>query len=175
MTVRFPTALGSTYDYSLAPLFADIDPSQSSFSITPNKVEINLHKVTSGQKWSALESSNPDDLISTPSVSPNDPSATPAPAVFTDAKLPSYPTSSRSGPKDWDKLVETDLDGVKEEGDDINSFFKTLYKDADPDTRRAMMKSFQESNGTALSTDWKDVGTRKMETTPPEGVDMHDW
>ena len=38
-----------------------------------------------------------------------------------------------------------------------------------------MMKSFTESNGTALSTDWDDVGRRKVETVPPEGVEPKKW
>ena len=32
-----------------------------------------------------------------------------------------------------------------------------------------MMKSYQESNGTALSTDWNDVKKGKVETRPPDG------
>ena len=43
-------------------------------------------------------------------------------------------------------------------GDAVDSFFKKLYKGADDDTRRAMMKSMQESNGTSLSTNWSEVG-----------------
>jgi suppressor of G2 allele of SKP1 len=39
-------------------------------------------------------------------------------------------------------------------------FFKGLYKDADEDMRRAMMKSYIESKGTALSTNWTDVGKK---------------
>ena len=31
-----------------------------------------------------------------------------------------------------------------------------------------MMKSYVESNGTALSTDWKSVGKGKVETSPPD-------
>jgi suppressor of G2 allele of SKP1 len=38
-----------------------------------------------------------------------------------------------------------------------------------------MMKSFIESNGTALSTDWEDVKNRKVETVPPEGVEAKKW
>lgn len=33
---------------------------------------------------------------------------------------------------------------------------------ADEDTRRAMMKSFYESSGTVLSTNWKEVGAKKV-------------
>jgi len=55
------------------------------------------------------------------------------------------------------------------------SFFQKLYKDADPDTRRAMMKSYQESNGTALSTSWGEVASKKFETTPPDGMEAKKW
>jgi len=39
----------------------------------------------------------------------------------------------------------------------LNEMFQKLYADATDDQRKAMIKSYQESNGTALSTDWNDV------------------
>jgi suppressor of G2 allele of SKP1 len=103
------------------------------------------------------------------------------------AKAPAYPTSSKTGVKDWDKVARDlaekkkdkkgkdkeegeeadELDYDSDEGDPVNAFFKKLYKDADEDTRRAMMKSYIESNGTALSTNWAEVGKGKVETSPP--------
>lgn len=91
-----------------------------------------------------------------------------------DGALPAYPTSSKTGPKNWDKLA----DGEEVEDDDqkdVNFFFKQLYKNADPEQQRAMMKSFIESNGTALSTDWNDVKARTVETVPPDGVEAKKW
>ena len=71
-------------------------------------------------------------------------------------------------------------DGKTEEEDDdgndpVDGFFKKLYAGADADTRRAMMKSYQESNGTALSTNWDEVGKGKVETSPPEGMEAKNW
>jgi suppressor of G2 allele of SKP1 len=33
-----------------------------------------------------------------------------------------------------------------------------------------MMKSYVESNGTCLSTNWAEVGKNKVEVTPPDGM-----
>jgi suppressor of G2 allele of SKP1 len=33
----------------------------------------------------------------------------------------------------------------------------------------------QESNGTVLSTDWKEVGSKKVEGSPPEGMEVKKW
>jgi suppressor of G2 allele of SKP1 len=52
-------------------------------------------------------------------------------------------------------------------------FFRSLYADADEDTRRAMLKSYQESGGTSLSTNWKDVGSKSFKMTEdPEGAEI---
>jgi suppressor of G2 allele of SKP1 len=145
-----------------------------------------------GLKWSALEGT--EIITIDPAASKiAHPVKTSAqdPTTPTTVKAPSYPTSSKTGPKDWDALATEELrktrsakDGEKEindgedddmEGDPVNGFFKKIYGSADPDTRRAMMKSFTESNGTALSTNWGEVGSKTFETKPPEGVEAKKW
>lgn len=60
-----------------------------------------------------------------------------------------------------------------DQGDEaLNALLKGIYKDASDDTRRAMMKSFQESNGTVLSTNWAEVGAKKVEPQPPAGMEV---
>ena len=90
---------------------------------------------------------------------------------------PAYPSSKAAQKKtvtDWDKL-ERELE--KEEEDELsgdaalNAMFQKIYKNANEETRRAMNKSFQESAGTVLSTDWDDIGKKKTEVQPPEGME----
>ncbi|CAK7246196.1 MAG: Cochaperone protein [Sporothrix thermara] len=88
---------------------------------------------------------------------------------------PVYPTSSRSGPKNWDKLVvDGDDDGDGEEKS-VDAFFKQLYANSTPEQQRAMNKSFTESNGTSLSTDWTTVSKEKVAVKPPDGVEAKSW
>lgn len=89
------------------------------------------------------------------------------------SRPPAYPTSSKSGPKNWDKLDDSDEEDDSKH--DVDHFFKKLYGTATDDQRRAMMKSFLESNGTTLSTDWNDVGSRTVTTVPPDGVEAKKW
>ncbi|PWY79569.1 SGS-domain-containing protein [Aspergillus heteromorphus CBS 117.55] len=163
-------------------------------SVMSTKVEIVLRKHSTGQKWSALETLPTDIKVSDRQSALG---ATP-PATTTAATAaptgPAYPTSSRHGVKDWDKLA-SDLTAKKkkseskdkkkdggEEGEDddddgnvsdhdgadpVDSFFKKLYADADPDTRRAMIKSYTESQGTSLSTNWDEVGQGPVKVQPP--------
>ncbi|KAK0526465.1 Cochaperone protein [Tilletia horrida] len=61
-------------------------------------------------------------------------------------------------------------DGARGGGGDVNDFFKQLYAGASDDARRAMIKSFQESNGTTLSMNWDEVKKGKVETRPPDSM-----
>jgi hypothetical protein len=161
------------------------------------KVEVNLRKKVPGQKWPALEGSAPlknvELGVESTAASAAVMSTLAQPGVsLKPESAPSYPTSSKSGPKNWDKLAETltakkksakkskgdkkkendsagssdedgGIDSDYDTGDAVDGFFKKLYAGADDDTRRAMMKSYVESNGTALSTNWSEVGKGKVE------------
>jgi suppressor of G2 allele of SKP1 len=171
LSVSFPiTGSSSEYSFSADPLFASIDPAQSSHRVTPNKVEVTLKKASPGIKWHNLEG---DRKIETEA----DETKTSIPSHVltgksTQESTPVYPTSSKSGVKNWDKLAAEDLDDKDEmEGDETSHFFKKLYKDATPEQQKAMMKSYQESGGTVLSTDWSNVGSKTVVPEPPDGME----
>jgi suppressor of G2 allele of SKP1 len=171
LTVSFPiTDSSSEYNFSADPLYAAIDPAQSKYRVTPNKIEVTLKKAGPGVKWHNLEG---DRKIE----SPADENKTAIPSHVLTSKpaqesAPAYPTSSKSGAKNWDKLAKEDLDDKDDvEGDETSHFFKTLYKGATPEQQRAMMKSYQESGGTVLSTDWSNVGSKTVVPEPPEGME----
>lgn len=170
LNVSFPTSSASSFEFTLDPLYASIDPTASNYTVTPSKVEISLRKQVP-QKWAELEAKEREHMLQRQMNSQPTPNST--------SSGPAYPTSSRTGAKDWDKLAkmasnpgegDEDLDG-----DPVQNFFKTLYADSDANTRRAMAKSFQESNGTVLSTNWKEVGSGKVQTTPPDGMVEKKW
>ncbi|KAI4153098.1 MAG: hypothetical protein L6R39_001668 [Caloplaca ligustica] len=193
LSISFPLPTGSDYDFSLDPLQSKINPSASTAKVMSTKVEFLLKKASAGEMWPKLESEVPltDDGKERNSNSSEEIRR----AVLADRSAnsgPSYPTSSKSGPKDWDKVAndltkktkekkegeeggEDGLDEDFEGADPVNGFFQSLYSRADPDTKRAMMKSYQESNGTALSTNWAEVGKGKVETQPPDGMEAKSW
>ena len=80
--------------------------------------------------------------------------------------MPAYPTSHKKK-KDWgnvDKDMEKELKNEKGEGDSaLNDLFKQIYGRSDEATRRAMIKSYQTSGGTVLSTNWDEVHNKDYE------------
>ena len=196
LEVSFPLPTGSDYNLSLDPLSSNIDRMKSHYKIMSTKAEFTLVKSTPGQKWSSIEGTGPVNPEN-PGTNRSDPSQQAVKqavlATTTNNTAPAYPTSSKSGPKNWDKVASdltkppkkdakegeedgTEVPGIDEEdGDPTTNFFKMLYKGADDDTRRAMMKSYQESNGTALSTNWAEVGKGPVETSPPDGMEAKKW
>jgi len=229
VSISFPLSTGATYDFSLEPLFALIDATNSTYKILSTKIELVLKKSTPGQKWSALESATADIPSSTKNGTSSDDAVKNAILSPPQTNGPVYPTSSRSGPKNWDKIAnsytkpqlsttkaaskdkptskgkiaskprnendnsdsDSDLDKEKDaasgpngdiyieenedDGDEVNGFFKKLYKDASPDVRRAMVKSYQESGGTALSTNWSEVAKKTVPISPPDGMEAKKW
>lgn len=144
-------------------LFGKIIPAKCRYAVLSTKIEIHLAKVEQIH-WTSLEFSNNNLVVRSSNVSSHN-------------QRPSYP-SSRST-KDWDKIeaqVKKEEKDEKLDGDAaLNKFFRDIYRDADEDTRRAMRKSFVESNGTVLSTNWKEVGTKEVEGTPPDGMELKKW
>lgn len=72
----------------------------------------------------------------------------------------------------WEHFADDDK---PENDNDPMTFFQNLYKDASPEVQRAMMKSYVESNGTALSTNWAEVSKGKVETHPPKDMEAKKW
>ncbi|XP_028774837.1 protein SGT1 homolog A [Neltuma alba] len=144
-------------------LFGKIIPDKCRFEVLSTKIEIRLAKAED-INWASFEYSK-GALPQTKSIS------------STGSHRPAYPSSKPK--KDWDKLeaqVKKEEKEEKLDGDaGLNKLFRDIFQNADEDMRRAMTKSFVESNGTVLSTDWKEVGSKKVEGSPPEGMEMKKW
>ncbi|CCE87292.1 Piso0_005840 [Millerozyma farinosa CBS 7064] len=156
VSISFPTAAGSEYQFEINTLFSTIDPQASAFKVYSTKIEVSLQK-KEAVKWSSLARA---EEASTPST---EPSATPKPL--------SYPTSSKKA-INWSSF---DIQDEEEADKGETDFFAQLYKNTDDDTRRAMMKSYVESNGTVLTTNWEEARAKKFETSPPEGMVAKKW
>ncbi|XP_023690539.1 protein SGT1 homolog isoform X1 [Paramormyrops kingsleyae] len=144
--------LPSGEDFSLKfILLHDVDPQQSSFKVLSTKVEIKMMK-TEAIRWEKLEGEDSQPTVK--HFMPNQ-----------------YPSSSHYT-RNWDKLVvdiKEEEKNEKLEGDAaLNKLFQQIYSDGSDEVKRAMNKSFMESGGTVLSTNWMDVGKRKVDVSPPD-------
>lgn len=146
-------------------LFGKIIPSKCKYVVLSTKIEIRLAKADNAH-WASLEFNRDAAVV---------PKAT---SSILGHQRPTYP-SSKLKRVDWDKLeaqVKKDEKEEKLDGDaGLNKFFQDIYRDADEDARRAMSKSFLESNGTVLSTNWKEVGSKKVEGSAPDGMELKKW
>ncbi|CAB9496377.1 Protein SGT1 homolog [Seminavis robusta] len=102
----------------------------------------------------------------------------PPPADSSDSSPRVRPYASH---KDWDQIEKelTDQEkSEKPEGDEaMNKLFQQIYATADDETRRAMVKSYQTSGGTVLSTNWNEVKEKdyEKERTAPKGMEWKNW
>lgn len=167
VTAKLPaisTSTGGNSDYSLElDLAHPVIPAQSTFKVLSTKLEIKLKK-QDGIRWATLEGSG-----ETPTVSS-------IPAAVLNPQPPAYPSAKG---KNWDRIavdIEKELENDKPEGEAaLNDMFQKIYANADDSTKRAMNKSFQESGGTVLSTNWQDIGKQKTEIKPPDGMEYKKW
>jgi suppressor of G2 allele of SKP1 len=121
-------------------------PEESGWSSSKFKVEIRLKKVSGSGEWKSLAATGLEQ------------SAAERARVSGERKASAVLRSQ----KNWDAIADKELEGEKDD-DGPMSIFKTIYAGADEDARRAMMKSYTESGGKVLSTDWSDVKQRKVE------------
>jgi len=129
-----------------------IKPDNCSFKVMSTKIEIRLRKLEGGL-WPALEAEK---------------------SISKEFK-PSYPSSSTKR-HNWDEVEkEIKKQEEAEPDDDINSLFAKIYNSGDENTKRAMIKSMQESNGTVLSTNWEEVGQKSVDVSPPDGMEYKKW
>lgn len=176
LTVTYPIrSKGSEFQYSvkLAGRVADNGTSESrengnsngngsiSCHVFSKKLEITLQKLDTGVSWHALE------YVETRGDEQREKEK---------ARVLKYPSSSKNA-TDWSRIGSSGGGNNGDDDDDedagsADAFFRKLYKNADADTRRAMMKSYIESNGTALNTSWEDVKDKVVETVPPEGMEL---
>ncbi|XP_046764119.1 protein SGT1 homolog isoform X1 [Gallus gallus] len=153
-SVKLPS--GEDYNLKLV-LLHSIVPEQSTFKVLSTKVEIKMKK-PEAVRWEKLEGEG--DSLKLKQFIPDTQHL--------------YPSSSHYT-RNWDKLVveiKEEEKNEKLEGDAaLNKLFQQIYSDGTDEVKRAMNKSFMESGGTVLSTNWSDVGKRKVEVNPPDDME----
>lgn len=153
-SVKLPS--GEDYNLKLR-LLHPVIPEQSMFKVLSTKIEIKMKK-PEAIRWEKLEGQG--DV--------------PKPKQFIADVKNLYPSSSHYT-RNWDKLVgeiKEEEKNEKLEGDAaLNKLFQQIYSDGSDEVKRAMNKSFMESGGTVLSTNWSDVGKRKVEINPPDDME----
>lgn len=156
---------GSEYVLRIDPLFSIVDVSTSSYKVLSTKIDVILHKAQPGVRWVSLQARSEASVVS---------ATTPTYAQSTTA-VPASRARSKWDSFDSDAEADASTASAENGEADINAFFQKLYADADEDTKRAMLKSYQESGGTTLSTDWSKVGKTKYVAQPPDGMEAKKW
>ncbi|OTF82033.1 suppressor of G2 allele of SKP1-like protein [Euroglyphus maynei] len=149
-------------------LNGEIKPSESNWKVTSVKAEIKLRKVAN-YRWEKLEASpcNKPIITGVPMNSLSQAS---------ELKSSSNDNAKTKGMmRNWDELVkQVEKEDEQEEGG-VEDLFRRIYSTGDENLRRAMNKSFVESNGTVLSTNWNDVGKGKVDVKPPDSCEYRKW
>lgn len=165
----------------LQPLKGQIDPEGCDYTVGKVKVEVRLKKMAA-TRWSALVSDIPDGMrnnfLYATLIAANQ--------VLADNTFIPTPTMTSVKPKkNWATISDAILESEPEKTPDqdanvggdstVNTFFQKIFADADEDTKKAMLKSYTESGGTTLSTNWDEVRKGTVEVKPPAGSEWKQW
>lgn len=192
LTVKL-TKDGITHTVICGNTYTDVNVEGCKINIKDEKVLIKLKKENLGYEWPELLGKK--TFGSTSTSRPAAPAAAlegeskqgedgkeakpAAPAVV--PTIPAGKPRPYASHKDWDKIEKDLADAEKEEkpeGDEaMNKLFQTIYASADEDTKRAMVKSYQTSGGTVLSTNWGEVQSKDYESerTAPKGMEWKNY
>ena len=149
VTVQFAIAgQGGTYKLDLT-LFRRINKVKSNYYLRLKSIEIVMEKKDPNVSWTFLRR----DGLGVPEAAQKNELG--------------YPSSAKIR-HNWDKfdkeIAGDMLDHYEDYGEDAGSvLFKQIYANGDENKRRAMIKSFQTSGGTVLSSDWSDVANKDFE------------
>eukprot|EP01133_Synstelium_polycarpum_P016137 gene16137-19200_t len=155
INISFAMATGSEFVFDI-DFFDPVAPEESNTKYYSTKVEVILKK-SRGVRWDNLEFTGTD---------------TPVGEMDTPVAATKSVVSPYSSKKDWNKLEESAED---KEGDPLNRVFQDIFQRGSDEQQRAMMKSYVESGGTVLSTNWDDVKKGEVKGSAPKGMEMHSW
>lgn len=157
----------------MAELFSEIEENDIEYSLVQNNLILNLNltKKIKSKIWNKLfvnevikKKENKNVLSELPAK--NVIIRTNKSSLESNVKPISTFSVNRKN-KNWDEILkeeEIQIEKNNELGEDATlKFFKEIYKNADEETKRAMMKSYMTSGGTVLSTNWNDVKTKDYE------------
>ena len=154
-----------TTKYSIK-LTNGIVPEKSSYKITSAmKCKLELKKEVENFNWVNLEINQNDDSLNNPK----------------DKVVHGYYPSSSKVKKDWSQLdkeidEQEKEDALKDGNEGMWRLFRDIYAKGNEETRRAMIKSFQTSGGTVLSTNWSEVKDKDYEGKDrPEAPSGQEW
>ena len=184
LAVKLKDSVGGTHGNYIFNkiLYDEVDPSGTSIKYKPDRLQITLKQIKAGE-WPELIDKNakPKPVSqATNNAEKTDNSQGTAKGDNGKSSMP-RPYASH---KNWDaidseltKQMEEDPE-LKPQGEEaLNDLFRNIYKNANEETRRAMVKSFQTSGGTVLSTNWGEVSEKdyEKERTAPDGMEWKKW